>query len=204
MLVLCASLVMARVKNYERGAPDDRRTNKKNVHRRMRDFRSGVWMRTLMRDPAAGLMHSCIYFGFLVLFAATIILEIDHQLPEDLKFLHGKVYQSYSAIADIFGVVFVVGHRVGDRPSLRPTAVPHPHQVEARRRGHPRDVPRHRTHRFPHRGIPHRVRGPAVVRVVVVRGLRNRRRHRRVGVRNGARRAPHACGSCTSPRSRHS
>ena len=122
MLVLCASLVMARVKNYERGAPDDRRTNKKNVHRRMRDFRSGVWMRTLMRDPAAGLMHSCIYFGFLVLFAATIILEIDHQLPEDLKFLHGKVYQSYSAIADIFGVVFVVGiaWAIGRRYIQRP------------------------------------------------------------------------------------
>src|SRR4051794_19968537 len=109
MLVLCAVLIAARVRNYERGAPDDRRTTKKNVHRRLRDFRAGVWMRTLMRDPAAGMMHSFIYFGFLVLFAATIILEIDHQLPEDLKFLHGKVYQSYSAIADVFGVVFVVG-----------------------------------------------------------------------------------------------
>jgi Fe-S oxidoreductase/nitrate reductase gamma subunit len=109
MLVLCAALIAARVRNYERGGPDDRRTTKKNVHRRMRDFRAGVWMRTLMRDPAAGMMHSFIYFGFLVLFAATIILEIDHQLPEDLKFLHGKVYQSYSAIADLFGVVFVVG-----------------------------------------------------------------------------------------------
>ena len=145
MLVLCAALVIAtRVRNYERGAPDDRRTTKKNVHRRLRDFRAGVWMRTLMRDPAAGLMHSFIYFGFLVLFAATIILEIDHQLPEDLKFLHGKVYQSYSAIADVFGVVFVVGIAVGDRPSLHPAAVPHPHQDQARGRGDPRHVPRHR------------------------------------------------------------
>ena len=67
-------------------------------------------------------MHSFIYFGFLVLFAATIILEIDHQLPEDLKFLHGKVYQSYSAIADIFGVVFVVGivWAIGRRYIQRP------------------------------------------------------------------------------------
>ena len=66
-------------------------------------------MRTLLRDPAAGVMHSFIYFGFLVLLAATIILEIDHQLPEELKFLHGDVYQAYSATADVFGVVFVVG-----------------------------------------------------------------------------------------------
>src|SRR4029079_14563967 len=56
------------------------------------------------------------------LFAATIILEIDHQLPEDLKFLHGKVYQSYSAIADVFGVVFVVGilWAIGRRYIQRP------------------------------------------------------------------------------------
>ncbi len=108
-LFAVAWLVAQRVKNYERGRPDDRRTTKKNAHRRLRDFRAGVWMRTLMRDPAAGLMHSFIYFGFLVLFAATVILEIDHQLPEELKFLHGRVYQAYSATSDIFGVVFVVG-----------------------------------------------------------------------------------------------
>ena len=54
-----------RVRNYERGEPDDRRTTKSNVHRRLRDFRAGVWMQTLLRDPAAGLMHSFIYFGFL-------------------------------------------------------------------------------------------------------------------------------------------
>jgi len=108
-LFAVAWLVAQRVKNYERGRPDDRRTTKKNVHRRLRDFRAGVWMRTLLRDPAAGVMHSFIYFGFLVLFAATVILEIDHQLPEGLKFLHGRVYQAYSATADIFGVIFVIG-----------------------------------------------------------------------------------------------
>jgi hypothetical protein len=109
VLFICAWLISLRVRNYERGRPDDRRTNKGNVEHRMRDFRSGVWMQTLLRDPAAGVMHSFIYFGFLVLLAATIILEIDHQLPDDLKFLHGDVYQAYAATADVFGVVFVVG-----------------------------------------------------------------------------------------------
>ncbi len=109
ILFICAWLIAQRVRNYERGRPDDRRTTKDNVERRMRGFRSGVWMQTLLRDPAAGVMHSFIYFGFLVLLAATIILEIDHQLPPELKFLHGRVYQAYSATADIFGVVFVVG-----------------------------------------------------------------------------------------------
>src|SRR6185369_12624431 len=70
-LFLVSWLVSLRVRNYERGKPDNRRTNKGNVHRRLCDFRQGVSMRTLLRDPAAGLMHSLIYFGFLVLFIVT-------------------------------------------------------------------------------------------------------------------------------------
>ena len=102
--------------------PDDRRTNKRNVHRRLRDFRAGVWMRTLLRDPAAGIMHSLIYFGFLVLFIVTVVLEIDHQLPESLKFLHGRTYQAYAFVGDLFGLVFIAGilwafgRRYGQRP----------------------------------------------------------------------------------------
>ncbi len=108
-LFLTAWLTSLRVRNYERGKPDDRRTNKSNVHRRMRDFRRGVWMRTLLRDPAAGVMHSMIYFGFLVLFIVTVLLEIDHQLPDSLKFLHGRTYQAYAFTADLFGLVFLGG-----------------------------------------------------------------------------------------------
>jgi hypothetical protein len=37
-------LMSQRVKNWERGGPDDRRTTKKNVTRRMADFRAGVYM----------------------------------------------------------------------------------------------------------------------------------------------------------------
>ena len=121
-LMVVAWLVSMRVRNYERGKPDDRKTNKGNAHRRMRDFRRGVWMKTLLRDPAAGVMHSFIYFGFLVLFVATVLLEIDHQLPTSLKFLQGRVYQTYSFIAEVFGIVFLIGilwalkRRYGWRP----------------------------------------------------------------------------------------
>ncbi len=108
-LFAVAWLAAMRVRNYERGRPDDRRTTRQNAHRRMRDFRSGVWMQTLLRDPAAGLMHAFLYFGFLGLFAATLILEIDHQLPDGLTFLHGGVYQGYSFASDLAGVVFMVG-----------------------------------------------------------------------------------------------
>lgn len=82
MLVYGAVLFSQRVRNWERGAPDNRATTPKNVGRRLKDFRAGVYMQTLLRDPAAGVMHSLIYFGFLVLMAVTAVLEIDHQMPE--------------------------------------------------------------------------------------------------------------------------
>ena len=138
MLFICAWLVSLRVRNYERGAPDDRRTTKKNLHRRMRDFRAGVWMQTLLRDPAAGIMHCLIYFGFMWLFIATVILEIDHQLPDNLKFLHGGIYQGYAFAADLGRCRVHRRDRVGHRPPLHRAAVPDPHQDQARGRRDPR------------------------------------------------------------------
>ena len=98
-----------RFRGYERGTPDNRRTTGENVKRRIADFRAGVYMQTLMRDGAAGLMHSLMYFPFLGLFAVTVIVEIDHSMPERAKFLHGGVYQAFSAFGDLMGVLFLVG-----------------------------------------------------------------------------------------------
>ncbi|HEX8803697.1 MAG TPA: heterodisulfide reductase-related iron-sulfur binding cluster [Acidimicrobiales bacterium] len=98
-----------RVRNWERGQPDDRRTTPRNVGRRLADFRAGVYMQTLLRDPAAGIMHSLIYFGFLVLLAVTTVLEINHQLPEGTKFLHGDVYRAYALVGDVAGALFLAG-----------------------------------------------------------------------------------------------
>ena len=110
MMLVWGSLRFAdRIRNWERGAPDNRRTTKKNVKRRLADFRAGVYMRTLLRDSAAGLMHSMIYFGFLVLLGVTTVLEIDHQMPPALKFLHGDVYRGYALVGDVAGVVFTAG-----------------------------------------------------------------------------------------------
>ena len=109
LLVWGAFAFSARVRNWERGAPDRRRTTKKNVTRRLADFRAGAYMRTLLRDSAAGLMHSMIYFGFMALLGVTTVLEIDHQMPASLKFLHGRTYMAYSFFGDLAGLVFVVG-----------------------------------------------------------------------------------------------
>ena len=126
LLILWASVQLSyRVKNWERGAPDRRATTSKNFKKRMADFRSGVYMQTLMRDPAAGIMHSLIYFNFLILLAVTTVLEINHQVPEDLKFLNGDVYKVYALIGDLAGLGFLAGvvlaiaRRYGPR-SMRP------------------------------------------------------------------------------------
>jgi nitrate reductase gamma subunit len=54
-------------------------------------------------------MHSLIYFSFLILLGVTTTLEIDHQLPESAKFLHGGVYKGFAAVGDIAGLMLVVG-----------------------------------------------------------------------------------------------
>ena len=110
MMLVWGSLRFAdRIRNWERGAPDKRVTKPENVKRRLADYRSGVYMRTLLRDSAAGLMHSMIYFGFLILLGVTTVLEIDHQMPENLKFLHGDVYRGYALVGDVAGLMFTGG-----------------------------------------------------------------------------------------------
>jgi Fe-S oxidoreductase/nitrate reductase gamma subunit len=109
MFVYGAVLFSFRVRNWERGGPDKRDITPKNAKRRMERLRAGLYMQTLLRDPAAGIMHSMIYFGFLVLLAVTSVLEINHQLPESMKFLHGGVYEGYAFVGDFAGAVFTLG-----------------------------------------------------------------------------------------------
>ncbi len=109
LFVYGAVVFSQRVRNWERGGPDDRSTTRRNLRRRLEDFRAGVYMQTLLRDPAAGVMHSLIYFNFLILLAVTTVLEINHQLPEGAKFLHGDVYRAYALIGDVAGGLFLLG-----------------------------------------------------------------------------------------------
>ncbi len=122
LLVWCGIMFSHRMKNWERGAPAQRKTTAKSAPQRLKDFRAGVYMQTLLRDAGAGLMHSMIYFGFLGLLGVTTVLEIDHQMPEALKFLHGDVYRGYVAFGDLMGLIFMVGivWAIGRRYIQRP------------------------------------------------------------------------------------
>ena len=118
-LALSVYLFSLRSRNWERGGPDSRRGHWRE---RVKSLVSALRMRTVMRDRAAGWMHAMIYWGFVVLFLGTATLEIDHLLPDGLKFLHGVFYEGYSLILDVAGVVFVAGvlwaivRRYGVRP----------------------------------------------------------------------------------------
>src|SRR3546814_658629 len=54
-------------------------------------------------------MHGLIYFPFRILLAVTTVLEVNHQLPDEAKFLHGDIYRAYIAVGDAAGLLFMVG-----------------------------------------------------------------------------------------------
>ncbi|CAN5828115.1 heterodisulfide reductase-related iron-sulfur binding cluster [soil metagenome] len=118
-LWLTFHLFALRAVNWQRGKSDDRTGQ---WLERLKRLDAGLRMKTLMRDRRAGLMHSMVYYGFIVLFLGTVTLEIDHLLPANLKFLHGPVYLGYSAVLDLAGVVYLGGlgwalfRRYGEKP----------------------------------------------------------------------------------------
>ena len=105
-LWLSFHLFSLRAGSWAQGRPD-RRVGawRQRIHR----LREGLTMKTLMRSPRYGVMHSMIYYGFIVLFLGTVTLEIDHLLPPSFKFLHGPVYLGYSAILDLASLVYLGG-----------------------------------------------------------------------------------------------
>ena len=66
------------------------------------------------RDPAAGLGHLLIFYGFIVLFAGTAILAFQDDFAGpilDFHFFEGWFYLGYSLFLDVFGVALIVGLR---------------------------------------------------------------------------------------------
>ncbi len=106
VLGLVAYLFAVRVRNWQRGAPEERGGL---WRKRIAGLLRGVSMKSVLEDRIAGLIHSMIFFGFAVLFLGTVTLELDHLLPGSLKFLEGRVYQGYSAVLDGATVVFLAG-----------------------------------------------------------------------------------------------
>lgn len=76
---------------------------------RLRDFvRRAVKQRDIAAsDPLAGAMHRMIFWGFLVLFLATLLTAVERDLG--LHLLHGGFYLGFSFAVDLAGLAFLVG-----------------------------------------------------------------------------------------------
>ncbi len=59
------------------------------------------------RKPEVGLFHSLIFYGFVVLWIATDLVAIHYDTP--FKVFKGNVYMLISLLADLAGVVLMVG-----------------------------------------------------------------------------------------------
>lgn len=101
---LTAYLFTIRFLNWKRGGADDRSGY---VAERAREFSRGMFMKTLLLDKRAGVMHSLLYYGFMVLFIGTITLEVNNVSP--VKFLVGNTYLAYSFILEIAGLALIAG-----------------------------------------------------------------------------------------------
>ena len=118
-LAVCFYLFSLRARNWERGSGESRTGL---WARRLRRLGAGLRMKTLLRDRQAGLMHTMVYVGFVVLFFGTVTLEIDHLLPLRFKFLEGNVYLGYSFLLDaaslvyLGGLLWAMGRRYIQRP----------------------------------------------------------------------------------------
>ena len=73
-------------------------------------LRGGVGTERVLRDPYSGVMHLCIMTSMIVLFLVTALLAIDDYLPDDqVQILVGDRYLGYSLVADLFGLIGLVG-----------------------------------------------------------------------------------------------
>lgn len=70
-------------------------------------FKSVLSQRLLNDQKTVGIAHVCVFYGFTVLFAGTVLLMFDNHLR--LRFLEGNVYIIYKFVLNFFGLVALAG-----------------------------------------------------------------------------------------------
>ena len=96
---------------YRRGA---RRTPLDHPGRRLWRASVAVISQSTLRHrhPLAGLGHTLVFYGFLVLFIGTVVLAFNDDVTRLLfgyDFWHGAFYLGYSLFLDLFGAGLIVG-----------------------------------------------------------------------------------------------
>ena len=146
-------LFALRARNWERGGADKRTGQWMG---RAKELWRGLSMTSVLEERAAGIMHSLIYYGFVLLLIGTITLEIDHLLPGNLKFLEGGFYQVYSLDPRRRRTRPDHRCRVGSGAAVDRQALAYPRQDQVRGRLDPPGAGPHRCHRPRHRSGPDR------------------------------------------------
>jgi Fe-S oxidoreductase len=101
-----------RIRKYARGRPAGRTAG---LGRRLLRGLALVGSHATLarRNPAPGLAHFAIFWGFLALFVGTLIIMVDYDMVRlvnpDWRFWRGTFYLWYSLLLDLFGVAFLVG-----------------------------------------------------------------------------------------------
>jgi Fe-S oxidoreductase/nitrate reductase gamma subunit len=102
--------VWQHVRRWRQGKPDRRRND---LHVRARRFLSeGLFQSRILSQRYPGLMHAAIFWGFLVLFAGTVIATVDWEITRllfDWRLLKGPFYLGFEVVLDLFGVLLLIG-----------------------------------------------------------------------------------------------
>ena len=91
-----------------------------------------VGQTSLLKERGPGIMHALIFFGFLVLFAATIVVAIHYDLG--IPIMRGYFYLYFESLtANLFGFVMLAGVGIAGyrRYVLRPPRLERGHRADA-------------------------------------------------------------------------
>jgi Fe-S oxidoreductase/nitrate reductase gamma subunit len=111
-LVVFGYGVVRRMRRYRLGRSDP--SNRPTVRAALRAAFSVLGNRTISkRHRVAGAAHLAVFWGFVGLFIATILVLVDNDLLHPLKpewtFLHGDFYVVFSWLADLSGLLLILG-----------------------------------------------------------------------------------------------
>jgi Fe-S oxidoreductase/nitrate reductase gamma subunit len=99
---------------------------------RFRRMLGAIAQLTVLRRRAPGIAHALVFYGFWVLFAATVVVFVDHDLG--LPIMQGAFYLVFqSLVVDLFGAFVLVGLVVAlaRRYVLRPPQLEHGNRADA-------------------------------------------------------------------------
>jgi len=100
--------VLRRLRLWLAGRKDDTFTD---IRRNTREFVriaivDGLAHKRILSDPYPGIMHALLFWGALLLLLASVADGISHYL---IEFLRGNTYLAFSFLADLGGVMMLVG-----------------------------------------------------------------------------------------------